>query len=331
MCSECMHHVWSKRIYNRRRNMDINKICNDILCKFNSIYLDSVITPSMAAEAVPQRAKWVHKGSCGSLLICGGSTGLTGAPCLSAMSALRCGVGLVTVACPSDLNAIFETKLTEAMTLPLECKDGAIAFGARDDIFGKMKKSSALLIGPGLSQTDDIKRLVCDIIENSEIPLILDADALNVISDTPGILAKAKGHCIITPHIGEFARLSSLTTEEIIEDRVNLAQRFAADYGVITVLKSHSTVVATPDGRVYTNILGNSGMATGGTGDVLAGCIASFVSQGKDLVTSALAGVYFHSFAGDIAKEITGEYSLIAGDIIKYLGYAIKATQENFI
>jgi len=308
--------------------MDITKICNDILCKFDIFCPENTITPQLASLAVPKRDEKMHKGSCGSLLICGGSPGLTGAPCLSAMAALRSGTGLVTLACAKELNDIFEIKLTEAMTLPLDSKGGTVSYGAKEALYEKMKKSSAFLIGPGLSQNEDIRKLVYDITANCKIPLILDADALNVIAKNPDVLKKATCPCIITPHIGEFARLTSLSTDEVLSDNINLASKFSKEYGVITVLKSHKTIVATPKGEVYENILGNAGMATGGTGDVLAGCIASFASQGIDPVTSAVAGVYFHSFAGDIAKSIIGEYSLIASDIINCLGYAIKATQD---
>ncbi len=309
--------------------MDIKKICKDTLSQFDNLSLENAITPHLAYEAVPKREADAHKGSCGSLLVCGGSVGLTGAPCLSAMSALRCGAGLVTVACAKELNDIFEVKLTEAMTYPLKSKNGAISYRAKKELFRKMEKSSAFLIGPGLSQTKDTKRLVYDIIETCKIPLVLDADALNVIAENIEILKKAKCPVIITPHIGEFARLSSISTDEVKAGREKLAIRFSEEYGCITVLKSHKTVVASPDGKLYTNLLGNPGMASGGTGDVLAGAIASFASQGTSPLSSALAGVFFHSFAGDIAKALVGEYSLVASDIINCIGYAIKETQDK--
>lgn len=306
--------------------MDIKKILSDIATNFDNTSFKNPITHALAKEAVPKRCEDVHKGSCGSLLVCGGSLGLTGAPCLSAMAALRCGAGLVTVACASELNAILEVKLTEAMTYPLKSKNGTVSYRAKKKLFEKMEKSSAFLIGPGLSQTKDIKRLVCDIIEACKIPLIIDADALNVIAKNTEILKKSKCPVIITPHIGEFARLCSLSTDEVKNDKENLAIKFSKEYKCITVLKSHKTVVATPDGKLYTNILGNAGMASGGTGDVLSGCIASFAAQGNTPLSSALAGVYFHSLAGDIAKELFGEYSLLASDIINCIGYAIKET-----
>ena len=309
--------------------MDIERICSDIFKIFDGLNTQNIITPKMASLAVPKREKWVHKGSCGNLLICGGSIGLTGAPSLSAMAALRSGAGLVTLACARELNPIFEQKLTEVMTLPVAGKNGVITYRAKKAILEKMKKSTALLIGPGLSQTKDTQKLVRDIIGESDIPLVLDADALNVISKTPDVLKSAKCPIVITPHIGEFARLTSLTADDVLNDAETLAAKFSKEYGTVTVLKSHRTVVATPGGETFVNILGNPGMASGGTGDVLAGIVASFLAQGTEASLAALGGVYFHSFSGDIAEKIKGEYSLIASDIINYLGDAIKATQNK--
>lgn len=309
--------------------MDIHRIYREIMTKFDSCTQQSVITSGIVSDSVKKRAPESHKGTCGSLLICAGSRGLTGAAVLAASSALRCGCGLVTLACSEELNDIFEIKLTEAMTLPLPSCGGAVSYAAKDLLFDKMRKSSAFLIGPGLSQTDDIRRLVCETLEECRVPLVIDADALNVISADTSVLKKAKCPVIITPHIGEFARLCQKTTKEIMADKENLAAQFAKEFGCIVVLKSHRTIVAAPNGEQYVNLLGNPGMATGGSGDVLAGAVASFAAQGCSGLKSALAGVYFHSLAGDIAASITGEYSLIASDIINCLMYAIKETCDE--
>ncbi|MBR2404824.1 MAG: NAD(P)H-hydrate dehydratase [Clostridia bacterium] len=308
---------------------DIKSIHSAIVSVFDSCGDDGIITPSVAADAVAKRPSDVHKGNCGRLLVCAGSRGLTGAAVLSTQAALRCGSGLVTLACAHELNDIFEIKLTEAMTLPVPSQNGSVSYSAKDKLFAKMHQSSAFLIGPGLSQTADIARLVGDAIQECSCPLVMDADALGVISPDPSVLKRAKCPVIITPHIGEFARLCKKETSQIINDPSAYAKEFAGQYGCIVVLKSHRTVVASPDGKVYSNLLGNSGMASGGTGDVLAGAIASFASQGRDALLSALAGVYFHSLAADIAAAYLGEYSLIASDIINCLPYAIKETQEN--
>jgi len=308
---------------------ELKSIHSAIVSVFDSCDDTFVITPSLVADAVAKRPADAHKGTCGRLLVCAGSRGLTGAAVLSTQAALRCGSGLVTLACADELNDIFEIKLTEAMTVPVPSQNGSVSYSAKGAIFAKMHQSSAFLIGPGLSQTDDIGRLVSDVIEECECPLIVDADALNVISPDTSVLKRAKCPVIITPHIGEFARLCKKEASQIINNPSSYAKEFAQKYGCIVVLKSHRTVVASPDGKVYANILGNPGMASGGTGDVLAGAIASFASQRRDALLSALAGVYFHSLAADIACAYLGEYSLIAGDIINCLPYAIKETQEN--
>lgn len=308
---------------------DLKAIHSAIVSVFDRCDDALVITPSLVADAVAKRPSDAHKGTCGSLLVCAGSRGLTGAAALSTQAALRCGSGLVTLACADELNDIFEIKLTEAMTLPVPSQNGSVSYNAKDAIFAKMHQSSAFLIGPGLSQTGDISRLVSDAIEECACPLVIDADALNVISPDLSVLKRAKCPVIITPHIGEFARLCKEDKSHIINDPSAYAAKFACEYGCIVVLKSHRTVVASPDGKVYANILGNPGMASGGTGDVLAGAIASFASQGRAPLLSALAGVYFHSLAADIAAAYLGEYSLIAGDIINCLPYAIKETQDN--
>lgn len=309
--------------------MDIRQIYKNVIKKFDDCSLPCVIDGSLVADSVKKRAPEVHKHSCGSLLICAGSIGMTGAAALAAESALRCGCGLVTLACSGELNTIFEIKLTEAMTVPLPSQNGTITYDAKDILLGRMNKSTAFLIGPGLSQTDGLRALIYDLIPQCRVPLIIDADALNAIAYDTTVLKRAVCPVIITPHIGEFARLCKKDTAQIVADKENLALSFAREHGCIVVLKSHRTIVATPDGKIFTNLLGNPGMASGGSGDVLSGAIASFVAQGCEPLAGALAGVYFHSLAADIAANITGEYSLIASDIINCLMFAIKETSED--
>lgn len=288
---------------------------------------ENAIDAELIKECTKPRHAQMHKGDCGRLFVCGGSVGLTGAAVLAVRAALRCGCGLVTLGCCEELNLVFEIKLTEAMTLPLPSKDGKMLACAAEAVKMHANKSNAMLIGPGLSQSSELKELVYDAVKNCRVGAVLDADALNLISDNPDILKKTKAPIILTPHIGEFARLTGLSTDEIYAYKEKYALKFASDYGCITVLKSHRTVVAAPNGELYTNMLGNPGMATGGSGDVLAGAIASFLSQGCSPLKAALAGVYFHSLAADMAVCEMGEYSLLPTDIIKYLPYAIKETQ----
>ncbi len=301
------------------------KTAENILEKFDNLKTDGVIDISYAREVFKKRPRDSHKGTFGRLLVLAGSKGLTGAGALACRSALKAGAGLVTLACAEELNPIFEVKLTEAMTFPLKSKNGAIRKSEKKKLTKKANESTALLIGCGLSQAKGVDSLVRYVVKNALCPLVLDADALNVISKDPSVLKSAKKMCIITPHIGEFSRLCAQSINDVIKNKETLAQNFSKEYGCIVVLKSHETIVATPDGEIYKNILGNPGMATGGTGDVLAGVIASLVGQGNDMVKSALAGVFIHSLSGDIANEMFGEYSLTAGDIINCLAPAIKA------
>ncbi len=277
---------------------------------------------------LPKRKKETHKGSYGRLFVLAGSVGLTGAAILSCTSALRCGAGLITLGCAKELNPIFEIALTEVMTKPFESTGGVINLTDKDKITECMDKSDVCLIGPGLGRTDDTTQLVHHIITNSNTPCILDADALYALSDNTDILNKKTCPLVLTPHIGEFSYLTGLTTKEILENPAKYGVEFAKKYDVTLVLKSHKTIVCTPNGVIYENALGNPGMATGGTGDVLAGAIASFLSQGHSMENAAKLGVYIHSLAGDMAELDKGEYSLTPSDITDFLPYAIKYSKE---
>ncbi len=277
---------------------------------------------------LPNRRSETHKGDYGRLFVLAGSVGLTGAAILSCNSALRCGAGLITLGCAGELNPIFETSLTEVMTKPFESTDGVISLKDKDKITECIKKSDAAVIGPGLGRTESIISLVREILPSVETSCVLDADALYAVSESTDILKNKKCPVILTPHIGEFSRLTGLTAEEILSNPKPIAVSFAKEYGVTLVLKSHRTLVCASDGTVYENVLGNPGMATGGSGDVLAGCIASFLVQGHSMEDAAKLGVYIHSLSADMAAFDIGEYSLTPSDIIDFLPYAIKHSKE---
>lgn len=304
---------------------DCDRIYEKIMKKFENTNVQNPIDHFLIKKALKKRKEEIYKGSCGSLAICAGSPGLTGAACMAADSALRGGCGLVTLICAKELEHIFEIKLTEAMTKSVKSKNGIIKASAFDEILTILKGKDALLFGPGLTDSKEIKLLLEKIIKNTDIPLVIDADGLNVLKGNTNILKKTTEKVILTPHIGEFARLTGYDKDYILENQKRLCLEFSKEYNVITVLKSHRTVVS--DGKmVYENILGNPGMATGGSGDVLSGLIASFLAQGASPLLSALAGVYIHSLAADMAMEKFGEYSLLPRDIINYIAYATKET-----
>ena len=251
-----------------------------------------------------------NKGSCGKLLIAAGSYGMAGASVLCAKAALRTGCGLVKVLCPEENRQILQTKIPEAVLLVYRDEKEAIEL-LRDNLTW----ADALVIGPGLSTDQTAKAMVYHALENSEIPMVIDADALNIISKNPALLKKKKAKCVVTPHFGEMARLTGKTVEEISESVYDTAVEFSKENDIVCVLKDAATVTAYPEGRTFINTAGNPGMATAGSGDVLSGIMGAFYAKGVE-EAEGLA-VYVHSLAGDAAAKDVGEYSLMAGDIIR--------------
>jgi len=267
---------------------------------------------------IPPRLQNSHKGSYGHLLILAGSPGMTGAAALSSMAALRAGAGLVTLGIPESLNPILEEKCTEVMTIPLpETSAGTLSPDALPPIFDFCRKIDVVAIGPGLSRNSETGELVKDLIRLCPVPLIIDADGLNLIADDLAVLKAAPSELILTPHPGEICRLTGLTKEELFADREGTARRFARENNLILVLKGAGTLIASPEGPLRINLNGNPGMATGGTGDILTGLIAGFMAQGMKGSAAACLGVYIHGAAGDQASKKVGQISLIASDLIQ--------------
>ncbi|MEG6586820.1 NAD(P)H-hydrate dehydratase [Dendrosporobacter sp. 1207_IL3150] len=289
----------------------------------------NLITVSDVRAKMIKRLPDAHKGNCGKVLVLAGSKGLTGAAVLTSTAALRSGAGLVTLAVAETLHDILETKLTEVMTVPLpDLGNGSIGKEALESILEIAKKCDVLAIGPGLGTHEETKTLVQEIILQSDIPLIIDADAITAIASCGDILTKASALPVITPHPGEMSRLIGLSPDEVNQDRIYVARQAAELFGSIVVLKGARSIVAFPDGEVYINISGNAGMATGGTGDVLTGIISAMVAQGLDSHTAAIIGVYIHGLAGDIAAK-SGMIGLLAGDIINSIPSALHGAVEE--
>lgn len=282
---------------------------------------------NIVKRAVPNRPDNANKGTMGTLLSICGSFGMAGAAILAGKSALRCGVGLEKLAIPKSIYPIAAGSILESVFLPLsETSDGKISRTNIPRLLLEAKKSTAVLLGCGLSVCDDTKALVKSFVENCTAPMVLDADALNCIADNPEILKKRKSDIIITPHPGEMGRLCGITAKEVNADRVDVALSFAKKYGVITVLKGSGTIIASPNGQALLNTTGNSGMATGGSGDVLAGMTAGLLAQGKSAFDCAAAAVYLHGLAGDFAAEKLGKISMLPSDIIDYIAQAFKSS-----
>ncbi len=282
---------------------------------------------NIVKRAVPNRPIDANKGTMGTLLSICGSFGMAGAAILAGKSALRCGVGLEKLAIPKSIYPIAAGSILESVFLPLsETSDGKISRTNIPRLLLEAKKSTAVLLGCGLSVCDDTKALVKSFVENCTAPMVLDADALNCIAENPEILKKRKSDIIITPHPGEMGRLCGITAKEVNADRVDVALSFAKKYGVITVLKGSGTIIASPNGQALLNTTGNSGMATGGSGDVLAGMTAGLLAQGKSAFDCAAAAVYLHGLAGDFAAEKLGKISMLPSDIIDYIAQAFKSS-----
>jgi NAD(P)H-hydrate epimerase len=273
---------------------------------------------------LPGRPVDAHKGTFGKVLVVAGSMGMSGAAVLAGSGALRGGAGLVQVAVPDAVVGIVAASNPCYMTVPLPADvAGRLARIAQPRLLELVEAASAVVVGPGLGQSEEVADLVRALVAQTPVPLLLDADALNVLGANPAILKKRSAPLLLTPHPGEFARLSGADARSIQADRTGKARAFAETFGGVLVLKGAGTVVT--DGRqVYVNTTGNPGMATGGSGDVLSGLLGALLAGGQEAFAAAVLGVYLHGKAGDLARDARGETSLIATDLVEYLPAAFK-------
>jgi len=290
-----------------------------------------LITREMVRDHFKKRDPSGHKGDYGHVLVIAGSLGKMGAGFLSSRAALVSGAGLVTYALPKGAFARFDSKGPEIMIEPLEDEDKGIFTGKSLPSARKaLAKKTVLAIGPGLGTDKETIDFVTDVVSKSVIPTVIDADGLNAIVSHLGVIDGKKSPKILTPHPGEMSRLTGLTTQQVLNDRIAIAKKFAGAHGVHLVLKGHRTIVADPDGNVYINPTGNPGMATAGMGDVLTGVIAGFLAQGLPVTVAVLAAVYLHGMAGDLAVKESGERGLIASDLLRSFQKAVKDIEEYF-
>ena len=267
-------------------------------------------------DLMPKRKERSSKGDFGRVLCVCGSIGMAGAAYLCAKAAYRTGAGLVEILTPEENRIVLQTSLPEAIITPYTVNNGA------ELLLASMQKATCIVAGCGLSVTPESRKLLSVLLHNvdtAKTPLILDADALNLISKNPSFLKYIKG-AIITPHALEFSRLSGYSVEDILTSTSNLAYEYAKKYSLICVLKDHNTVVSDGSERIYINNTGNNGMSTAGSGDVLAGILAGLVAQSKNAsLDIAALGVYIHGLCGDIAARRLSQYSVIASDLIDAL------------
>jgi hydroxyethylthiazole kinase-like uncharacterized protein yjeF len=277
-----------------------------------------------------KRERTAHKGDYGHCLILAGSTGKTGAAALAANSAVRTGSGLVTLAVPASLNQILEMKTTEAMTLPLD-DAGKGYFGEHlfDDILNALVGKSVVALGPGIGWKTETASLIRRLVTEVTLPMVIDADGLNALSEDISILLRKKSEMVVlTPHPGEMSRLCGLSVAEIEADRITAARNFAVKYNVYLVLKGSRTIVSTPEGEIAINGSGNPGMASGGMGDVLTGILASLLGQRYFAGDACRMGVFLHGNAADLVAGEKGETGISAGDVQERLPLAIKKIME---
>ncbi len=275
---------------------------------------------------LPKRRSNINKSDCGRLFVIAGSKCMVGAAELCASSAMRSGSGLVTVGTAKSVQPYLSVKLTEAMTLPLEDKDGIISYDAVSDIIDNVKKSDVTAIGPGLGKSEDIILILKDIL-SCEKPCIIDADGLNALSCDTSLLSSKKCEAVLTPHPGEMSRLTGISIADIQKNRVDITLEYAKRFNSIIVLKGKNTVIASPNGEYHINTTGNNGMASGGMGDVLTGVTASFLGQGLSPFNAALLGTFIHGLSADIAICKTGVFGLIASDVTDNIPKAIQRLQ----
>lgn len=287
-----------------------------------------LLTPAAARALIPERDAEAHKGAFGHVLIVAGSAGRTGAASLAGMGALRSGAGLVTVAVPRSCAAAVAAAAPEYMTLPLEEEPpGAVGAGALDALLAA--PCGVIAVGPGLGVGPGAAAVVRGLLEHASVPLVLDADALNLVADHPewlGARREPRVDVVLTPHPGEMARLCGQSTRAVQDDRAAAARGLARSRGVHVALKGSRTLVAAPDGGMAINLTGNPGMASGGAGDVLTGVTAAWIGQGLRAADACRAAVYLHGLAADIAVRGRGETALIATDIVAALGKAVSET-----
>ena len=275
-----------------------------------------------AKAALPPRKADGHKGTFGKLLIVGGSVGFTGAPYLTAAASVRSGCGLVYLGVPQAIWAVEASKCVSAMPFPLADKNGLLSYRALQGVKEKLAGCDVLALGPGLGRPPQAERLVLELLERTEQPVVLDADGINALAGHIDVLDRRKDRVtILTPHDGEFARIGG---DLSAGDRVRAARDFAVAHGCVLVLKGHRTVTATPSGNVLVNTTGNSGLARGGSGDVLTGIIAAMLAQGCTAARAAALGVWLHGRAGDLAAERLTEYAMTPEEVIGALPGAFR-------
>ncbi len=278
-----------------------------------------MITRRLVRSLLPPRDPLGHKGTFGRVYVCGGCVGYTGAPVYAGEAAVRTGSGLVTVGVPGEIYPVAAARCGGAMVQPLPAD--------RDALLERMERCDASLIGPGLGRARETEETVLTLLRGLSRPVVLDADGINAVSAHIHVLDDRRGVTVITPHEGEFARLDGGFIPGK-SSRTRAAADFARQHGCVTVLKGPGTIVAGPDGRVLRNSTGGSGLAKGGSGDILAGMILSLLGQGAGPLEAAVCAVWLHGRAGDLAEAALTAYAMTPLDLLDRLPAAFKELEQ---
>jgi NAD(P)H-hydrate epimerase len=274
-------------------------------------------------DGIPRRGAESTKFAAGSVLVCGGSLGLTGAPCMAAEAAMRAGAGYVTVCVPASLNLIFEVRLLEVMSVPIPDDGGKLEADAIEPVLERTERVQSLILGPGLGRADGTLEFARRVAAAAEVPLLLDADGLNAHAGALQSLTGRSASAVLTPHAGELARLLDTDSGSVASRRLESVRRAAAESQAVVVLKGDDTLVAEPDGQVAVSKGGAAALATAGTGDVLSGVIGALLAKRMDPFDAACAGVFLHAAAGRLAAGRLGPEGVIARDVIEALPAAM--------
>lgn len=301
-----------------------NAYCGNVETLSIGINPDIMSTAETIAKVIPEpvfekRDKNAHKGTFGTALSLTGSYGMSGASVMSSLAALRSGVGIMKTACVEENYSVVATALPESVLVPCESEGGRYTITALDTVKKELETANAYLVGCGLGVNEDIAVLVRETALFARAPVIIDADGINSVARDIEFIKQMKAPLVLTPHPKEFSRLSGYSVAEIESDRIGKAKNFATEYGVWLVLKGANTVVATPDGEIHVNVSGNPGMATGGSGDVLAGIMLALLARESSVTDAVLKAVRLHGVAADKAARKLGEIPLLPRDIIAEL------------
>lgn len=299
--------------------------CFDNVCKSTV----QTITKADVKACFPKRKKNSHKGSFGHQLNICGSYRMPGAAVICATAALKAGAGLVKCVFPKSIYGVMTAHIYEALFSPVcENENKTLSMGALTDILEELKWANSVVIGCGIGSNDDTQVITDQIIKSSDVPIVLDADGINVVAPFIDILRDKKAPLVITPHPAEMARLIGESTEYVQAHRIETAKAFASEYGVITVLKGANTIVTDGD-SVYVNTNGNSGMAMGGTGDMLSGIIGAFIAQGIEPYKAARCAVFIHGFCGDVTASEISQRGMTVKDMLSVEGAVLSEFEQD--